>query len=117
VTALKVAYTDAGADVEQRLPIQPLIEKLYASARSIHSLGDAAARGVHRLRYTGLSFEQADRWAVRCRYHPVEVWEGWYDLPLADLPDVPMPTIPPRATGPSLEEALTRALVARFTGH
>jgi hypothetical protein len=62
-----------------RLPIEPLIASYGRSYRDFRSAVKASSSVLNRAKLEGLSVEVADRYAVRCNLHPVEVWgmETW----------------------------------------
>lgn len=64
-----------------RLPLQPLLEKTKPkSLRAFRS-----ATGLNGVRYNtalkeGMDLWTADRCAVRCGFHPAEVWPNWLEV-------------------------------------
>lgn len=46
--------------------------------RQVHANGSVVAHAIER----GASRDQADRWAVRCGYHPASIWgDDWWAQP------------------------------------
>lgn len=60
-----------------RWPVEPL-----AALVGKHRAYTSASMTPKALRAAGgFTYRQADRAAVRCGYHPVEVWPDWYQVP------------------------------------
>lgn len=62
---------------EVRLPAGPLIISVSQRCGTLRGAGAAEVRRLYRLRRTGRSVDQADRWAVRLGFHPAELWPDW----------------------------------------
>ncbi len=62
-------------------PFEPLYE--LSGCDSMRQMCDkvrTSGHAVYRAAKEGLTDVQADRWAVRCGYHPSEVWgDAWFD--------------------------------------
>lgn len=64
----------------ERLPVEPVLDLLARTGRSINSLGPSWARAVARAkRDGGITWLSADRLAVEVLHrHPAELWpEEW----------------------------------------
>ena len=64
-----------------RLPLQPLFEK--AKPESVRAF--LRATGLNHIRFkkaeaNGMDLWTADRCAVRCGFHPAEVWPNWVEV-------------------------------------
>ena len=61
-------------------PLTPLLVKCGGIARLKAALVNKPNGGFPDL----ISDEQADRWAIRCGFHPNQVWPGWSDAGLTE---------------------------------
>ena len=60
-------------------PVQPLVDRCGGVRKMCASAG-IEPKGIPDL----ISDVQADRWAIRCGYHPNQVWPGWSDAGLTE---------------------------------
>jgi hypothetical protein len=60
-----------------RYDIEILKAKADLSDDELAATVGITVRHVHRLKLTGLTHLQADRYAVACGDHPARVWPGW----------------------------------------
>ena len=65
--------------VTRTWPSAPLVALLGSQERLLDCLGMSNGSMVAEL-----SDSQADRWAIRCGYHPNQVWPGWSDAGLTE---------------------------------
>ena len=61
-------------------PAQPLIDaaehlNVPVVPRAVGASGTTWTHALHN----GLTDRQADRWAIRLGYHPIEIWPTWCD--------------------------------------
>lgn len=56
------------------LPLAPLLESSGLSWRGFRELVGSNTATLRKAEERGLTFAQADRWAVKLGKHPVEVW-------------------------------------------
>jgi hypothetical protein len=58
-------------------PLRPLLDAAEltesALARHVHANGTA----IRMAAAAGCTVSEADRWAVRCGFHPAEIWPDW----------------------------------------
>jgi hypothetical protein len=72
--------------VAARLPVEPLLAlhpeaSLIAAQRDIALGGGIYETNIHKALREGLTWMQADRWAVALGHHPAEVWgRAWWAL-------------------------------------
>lgn len=61
------------------LPLQPLVEAYGKPWREFRTAVGARHTVLNRLKVEGLNYSTADRFAVRCNLHPIEVWglDAW----------------------------------------
>jgi hypothetical protein len=57
-----------------RLPIEPLIDSYGRSYRDFREAVRASSSALKKAKMEGLPIEVADRYALRCDLHPIEVW-------------------------------------------
>lgn len=57
-----------------RLPLEPLLEAFGGPWREFRVAVGSRDSVLHKARTEGLDVSQADRYACRCGYHPLEVW-------------------------------------------
>lgn len=67
-----------------RWPVEPLTDRLRYPTRDLNVSSAELARQTT----TGLSDAMADRWAVRCGFHPSEVWPEWHEAGLTVTDDL-----------------------------
>ena len=84
-------------------PLQPLLDKTRCTLHELMERCGVAGTTVTRAAERGLTDRQADWWAVRCGYHPGEVFPGWFDSALLPGDDVFV------NGGPGLEPGWRRA--------
>ncbi|CAB5217700.1 hypothetical protein UFOVP209_6 [uncultured Caudovirales phage] len=61
-------------------PIEPLLDitgitRFTHLARAVRANGVTASSALNE----GLTDRQADNWAIRCGYHPAEIWPEWFE--------------------------------------
>lgn len=61
----------------QRYDIEALKERVQLSDPELAARVGITERHLLRLRHTGLTLLQADRYAVACGWHPACIWPGW----------------------------------------
>jgi Bacterial regulatory proteins, gntR family len=83
-------------DAALRWPLQPLLDACDVTPARLALLVGVAVEAVREAARCGLSDTQADLWAVRAGYHPVEVW-GWARVDAATTPP-PRVRFGPRTT-------------------
>jgi hypothetical protein len=64
-----------------RFPIEPLVEKYNRPWREFREVVRARHTVLKRAKLEGLTYEQADAYAIRCGFHPIEIWgyENWIE--------------------------------------
>lgn len=85
----RLSFAPLETMVRQRLEHEVLGGQLVgASVRRQAVLLRTRRRQIYRWRHYGLTWAQADVLAVRCGYHPAEVWEAWYEVTASSSEEV-----------------------------
>jgi hypothetical protein len=73
-------FASARGPLEPRpFPLAPLLALIDATPAALALRVGASGSTVHRAAAAGLTWHQADVWAVRIGKHPAEVWPSWWD--------------------------------------
>lgn len=60
-----------------RYPLDRLKHRTHLTDEQLAKRVGVTDRTIRRLRDTGLTNLQADRYAVACGWHPSSIWTGW----------------------------------------
>lgn len=62
-----------------RFPIEPLIKAYNRPYREFREKVGARHTVLKRAKEQGLTIEQADKYAIKCGFHPIEIWgfDNW----------------------------------------
>lgn len=63
--------------------LQPLLDAAELSRSGLQTVSKASGEDLRIAAEEGLTVAQADKWAVRCGFHPAEIWVDWVDLAVA----------------------------------
>lgn len=80
-------YADDPAG-DRPFPLAPLLERAGISKRRLTMLVAASGSAMGKATTSGLTWQQADVWAIRCGHHPAEIWGNWWsEIPTDDEED------------------------------
>ena len=61
-------------------PLQPLLDAAGITRSQLQKRTKTSGADMCKSGREGCTLSQADRWAVRCGFHPIEVWQDlWID--------------------------------------